>query len=70
MNAKEFYSCTDTKCPFNPANHENGCSLCILKCLKLNEIPSCFFNKISSERPENGDYSFKGFADFVNKYNK
>lgn len=68
MNAKEFCTCTDHKCPFNPANHDKGCDLCVLKCLKLNEIPSCFFKKISSERPDNEDYTFKGFADFVEKY--
>ena len=47
MNPKEFCSCTDHKCPFNPVNHDKGCDLCISKCLKLNEIPSCFFQKKS-----------------------
>lgn len=68
MNVKEFCSCTDHKCPFNPVNHDKGCDLCISKCLKLNEIPSCFFKKISTERPENEDYTFKGFADFTVKH--
>ncbi|MDY4006935.1 MAG: DUF6485 family protein [Fusobacterium varium] len=49
-------------------NHDKGCDLCISKCLKLNEIPSCFFKKISTERPENEDYTFKGFADFTVKH--
>ena len=31
MNAKEFCSCTDHKCPFNPVNHDKGCDLCISK---------------------------------------
>ena len=68
MDAREFCTCTDHKCPFNPVNNEKGCNLCVLKCLKQNEIPSCFFKKISAEKPENEDYSFKGFADFTNKY--
>ena len=68
--AAEFCTCTEHQCPFNPVNNSNGCDLCILKCLKLNEIPSCFFKKISTEIPENEDYTFKGFADFTNKYYK
>lgn len=24
MNPKEFCSCTDHKCPFNPVNHDKG----------------------------------------------
>ena len=68
MKAKEFCTCTDLKCPFNPIVNDKGCDLCILKCLKLDEIPSCFFNKISLEKPENGDYTFGGFKNFVEKY--
>ncbi|MDY3059529.1 MAG: DUF6485 family protein [Fusobacterium sp.] len=45
MSEKHFCSCTDHKCPMNPVNHDKGCDLCIQKCLKLNEIPSCFFKK-------------------------
>ena len=52
MDAREFCTCTDHKCPFNPVNNEKGCNLCVLKCLKQNEIPSCFFKKISAEKPE------------------
>ncbi|MEE1476791.1 DUF6485 family protein [Fusobacterium sp.] len=54
----------------NPVNHDKGCDLCVQKCLKLNEIPSCFFKKISLDRPENEDYTFRGFAAFVEKYLK
>ncbi len=68
MESREFCTCTDHKCPLNPVNHDKGCDLCIAKCLKLNEIPSCFFKKISTERPENEDYTFKGFADFTKKH--
>lgn len=70
MSEKHFCSCTDHKCPMNPVNHDKGCDLCIQKCLKLNEIPSCFFKKISLDRPENEDYTFRGFAVFVEKYLK
>lgn len=70
MSEKYFCSCTDHKCPMNPVNHDKGCDLCVQKCLKLNEIPSCFFKKISLDRPENEDYTFKGFAAFVEKYLK
>lgn len=70
MSEKHFCSCTDHKCPMNPVNHDKGCDLCVQKCLKLNEIPSCFFKKISLDRPENEDYTFKGFATFVEKYLK
>ena len=41
-----FCTCADYSCPLNPANHDKGCDLCIQKCLKLGEIPSCFFNAV------------------------
>ena len=34
MEAKEFCTCTDYKCPNNPINHNKGCTLCIIKCLR------------------------------------
>ncbi len=46
MEAKDFCTCGDYKCPNNPVNHEKGCTLCVLKCLKANEIPTCFFKKL------------------------
>ncbi len=61
-----FCSCTDTKCPLNPVNHDKGCDLCIQKCLKDNEIPSCFFNKVN-KNVEDKDYTFMGFAKHVQK---
>lgn len=60
MRAKEFCTCEDLACPLNPANHEQGCDLCVAKCLQKKEIPSCFFNKLPGERSK--DYSFEGFA--------
>ena len=65
-----FCTCTDHACPLNPHNPKNGgkgCDLCIQKCLRLGEIPSCFFNAVSAaERPES--YTYEGFAAFVGKH--
>ena len=65
MIPAEFCTCTDHACPCNPVNHNKGCDLCIIKCLHANEIPACFFKKISHDRPLDEDYSFHGFARFV-----
>lgn len=66
-----FCTCTDHACPLNPHNpgtENQGCDLCVRKCLKLGEIPSCFFNAIcDSQRPEGG-YTYRGFAEFVAKH--
>jgi len=63
-----FCTCADRACPLNPANHDKGCDLCVQKCLKLGEIPSCFFNAIcDTERPEGG-YTYRGFAAFAEKH--
>lgn len=61
---KSFCTCTDLACPLNPANHNKGCDLCIQKCLKLKEIPSCFFKDINTEKKPDG-YTYRDFADFV-----
>ncbi|MDE6276103.1 MAG: hypothetical protein K2M75_06165 [Clostridia bacterium] len=61
-NLSEFCTCKDTKCPLNPANHDKGCSLCIAKCLKLREIPSCFFNLADPEMKKRQSYTFEDFA--------
>lgn len=59
-----FCTCTDRACPLNPANHSKGCDLCIQKCLKQGEIPSCFFRAVGGgARPE--AYTYQGFARFV-----
>lgn len=57
-----FCSCNDYKCPFNPKNHNNGCTSCIAKCLKAHEIPSCFFNDIGKTTSTKSDYTFYSFA--------
>lgn len=63
-NLSDFCTCKDKKCPLNPVNHEKGCSLCIAKCLKKSEIPSCFFNAVNLQEKPNG-YTYRDFANFV-----
>ncbi len=66
--AKEFCTCADHECPLNPVNNEYGCDLCVEKNLKLGEIPSCFWNQISTrkERQEMGcNYTQKEYAAMV-----
>ena len=59
-----FCTCIDTSCPFHPTNHDKGCEPCIAKNLKLNEIPSCFFNLVDEDY--NGDsFYFEDFAKLV-----
>ncbi len=61
---KEFCTCTDYDCPFNPVNHDQGCSPCILKNLKMKEIPSCFYHDIDREKPTE-NYHYEDFAALV-----
>ena len=65
-DAREFCTCTDHECPFNPVNHEQGCTLCIQKNLKMKEIPSCFFHSIDCEKPTEG-WHYQDFAALVEK---
>ena len=51
MNSVAFCTCNDRKCPFNPVNHDKGCTPCIAKNLHEHEIPTCLFNAISPDRP-------------------
>ena len=60
-NEVPFCTCTDRACPLHPTNHDKGCAPCIAKNLKLNEIPSCFFHKVSPDKKE-GTYFFEDFA--------
>ena len=57
-------TCTDTSCPFNPANLDKGCTPCIAKNLKYGEIPSCFFVAIQGHDEYPG-YSYQHFAQLV-----
>ena len=64
--AKEFCTCTDYECPCHPANHGQGCTLCIRKNLSRKEIPSCFFHDIDCEKPTSG-WHYEDFAALVEK---
>ncbi len=59
-----FCTCSDTDCPNHPTNHDLGCDLCIKKCLKHKEIPSCFFKDINTDTSNVKDYTYQGFCDF------
>ena len=63
-DAKEFCTCTDHACPFNPVNHDQGCSPCILKNLTEKEIPSCFHKDIDYPKPT-ANYHYEDFAALV-----
>ena len=65
-----FCTCPDHECKNNPINHENGCILCVAKCLEENEIPTCFFRKIEPDMSRKQDYTFQGFANFVRDHEK
>lgn len=65
-NLSPFCTCKDVACPFNPANHDKGCSLCIQKNLKQREIPSCFFH-LAGSTEKRASYSFEDFAEVVLK---
>lgn len=62
--AVKHCTCKDLDCPFNPVNHDKGCTLCIAKNLKLREVPSCFFNMVEDGKHE-GAYTFEDFAKIV-----
>ena len=59
-----FCTCTDTKCPFHPSNHDMGCTPCIAKNLKEREIPTCFLKKAGGEKPTEG-WKFEDFAALI-----
>ena len=60
-----FCTCADYECACHPANHEHGCTPCIAKNLKEDEIPTCFFRKIEPDMDRKQDYSARGYARFV-----
>jgi len=65
-NAREYCTCTDTRCPCHPVNHDEGCNLCIQKNLQQKEIPSCFFHDIDCAKPTR-DWHYQDFAALVEK---
>lgn len=70
MGQKHFCTCPDHECKLNPVNHEQGCDLCIKKCLKKEEIPSCFFIAVAGSIDGVKDFSYDGFARAVEKKNR
>lgn len=70
MSSVAFCTCNDRKCPFNPVNHEKGCTPCIAKNLHEHEIPTCLFNAISPDRLEadKDEWSWQAFARHVEAY--
>ena len=59
-----FCTCTDTRCPNHPRNHEDGCTRCIRKNLLMREIPTCFF-KLLEDCEVRTSYKFEDFAALV-----
>ena len=59
-----FCTCTDTKCPLHPTNHNKGCAPCVAKNLSQREIPSCFFKLVETEH-KGSNYGFEEFAKAV-----
>lgn len=68
-NLSPFCSCENFDCPIHPTKHDKGCAPCIAKNLRLNEVPTCFFNKVDGNENRRGD-TFIDFADVVKKANQ
>ena len=60
----EFCTCGDKNCPYNPVNHDQGCTPCIAKNLREGEIPSCFHKAINFPKPTDG-WHYEDFAELV-----
>lgn len=54
--------CTNLACPLHPTKHDKGCTPCIQKNLRLEEMPTCFFNLVEGTEGR-ADDSFETFAD-------
>lgn len=63
-NPGSFCTCKNLSCPLHPTKHDKGCTPCISKNLRLNEVPNCFFNQVPGNENRTGD-SFNDFADTV-----
>ena len=57
-------TCTHTKCPMHPTNHDKGCTPCIAKNLREGEIPACFFRSIDHPKSTPHWY-YEDFAKLV-----
>ena len=63
-NKVTFCTCTDLSCPFHPTNHDKGCTPCLAKNIKENEVPTCLFKKADPDYAGEG-YKFEDFAKLV-----
>ena len=63
-NPVPFCTCTDTKCPYHPTNHNQGCTPCIAKNLREREIPTCFFKSVDFPKPTS-EWHFEDFAALI-----
>ena len=70
MASAPFCTCKDHACPLNPHNHDKGCTLCVEKCLKLGEIPSCFFKLVDEDISGHADFTLGGFVRFYETHSK
>lgn len=62
--AVAFCTCTELSCPFNPANHSQGCTPCIAKNLREREIPTCFFKAVGYPKPTE-EWHYEDFAALI-----
>lgn len=67
MASVPFCTCTDHDCPFNPVNHDQGCTPCIAKNLREHEVPTCLFKAVSPDKllEDADDWSWESFARHV-----
>ena len=61
---KTFCTCTYLDCESHPANHDQGCDLCMAKNLKTKEIPECMFHLLGKDDQRKG-YDYAEFARLV-----
>lgn len=59
---KDFCTCANMACPLHPSNHDKGCSPCIAKNLRLQEIPNCFVKLVKEDVDLNASYTLETFA--------
>ncbi len=47
-NLSPFCPCKNQNCPVHPTKHDQGCSPCISKNLRLKEFPNCFSDLVKN----------------------
>ena len=63
-NSGKHCTCGNLSCPLHPTKHDKGCTPCIVKNLRLGEMPNCFFNLVANSDKRSGD-TFEDFARLV-----